>query len=267
MNNFIEYIESSCKGLKDNHMSYLYKKKIYDEITERANQLTKAGLKDEKVLADLISDEYPDLEGGFRAFEKEEKKKRRGKLMRVAVPVGSLIYLIMMFITYFSVSSATDAWSKTWLIIVGGIFALVIFLLSLGIKKLCSIGKIFYIGARVLIAGCVMIFMTFVFLFLLMMLPDVTVWPILPVGVALMLISDLAFAFVTKQKFRTISLMVYLPAIATMSYIVLAAYGVVSWAGGWMIILLGILADLIYVFSVIMSNVKYFAYKGEEVEE
>ncbi len=267
MNSFIEYVETSCKGLKDNHMSYLYKKKVLDEITERANQITKSGLRDEKVLADLIADEYPDIEGGFAAFEKQEKKKRRARLMKVAVPVGSLIYLIIMFITYFSVSSATDAWGKTWLIIVGGIFAWVIYLLSLGIKKLCSLSKIFHIGARILIGGCVMLVMTFVFLFLLMMVPDATVWPVLPLGVGLVLISDLVFAFVTKQKFRTISLMVYMPAIAAMVYIIFAAYGIVSWTGGWIIVLLGVLADLIYIFSVVMSNMKYFAHKGQEVEE
>ena len=73
MKNFIEYIETSCADLKDNHMTYLYKKKILDEMTERANEITHAGLKDEKVLADLIADEYPDLKGNFAKFEKEEK--------------------------------------------------------------------------------------------------------------------------------------------------------------------------------------------------
>ena len=43
--NFIEYIETSCADLKDNHMAYLYKKKILDEMTDRANEITHAGLK------------------------------------------------------------------------------------------------------------------------------------------------------------------------------------------------------------------------------
>ena len=81
-----------------------------------------------------------------------------------------------------------------------------------------------------------------------------------------MLAADLIFAFKTKQKFRTISLFVYLPAIATMLYIMLAAYHVVTWAGGWLIILLGVVADIICIFSIIMSNMKYFTYR-QEVEE
>ena len=46
MKNFIEYIETSCADLKDNHMAYLYKKKILDEMTDRVNEITHAGLKD-----------------------------------------------------------------------------------------------------------------------------------------------------------------------------------------------------------------------------
>ena len=52
----------------------------------------------------------------------------------------------------------------------------------------------------------------------------------------------------------------------TMFYIIFAAYGVVSWIAGWPIILLGLVIDLIYIVSVVMSNMKYFMYK-QEVED
>ena len=45
----------------------------------------------------------------------------------------------------------------------------------------------------------------FAFLFSIMMVPEITSWPILPAGIILALIADLAFAFVTQQKLRTIS--------------------------------------------------------------
>lgn len=266
MKNFIEYIETSCADLKDNHMTYLYKKKILDEMTERANEITHAGLKDEKVLADLIADEYPDLKGNFAKFEKEEKKRRLSKLLKVVLPIGGLIFFISMFVAYFSISNATKAWDKTWLIIVGGIFAMIIFYTSFGINKLCHMRRIFHPIARVLIAGCVMIFTVFVFLFWLMMIPELVFWPILPGGIILALVCDLIFAFTTRQKFRTISLFVYMPVMATMLYIILAAYNIIGWLTGWPIILLGIVADLIFILSIIVGNMKYFMYK-QEVED
>ncbi len=266
MNRFIDYIENSCANLKDNHMTYLYKKKLFDQMTDRANEIIHAGLTDENVMTDLLKDEFGDLEEGYKTFLEEAKKKHRAKLMKIGFPIGGFVTLILIFIAYFTVSDITDAWSKTWLIIVGGIFAMIIFYLSFAIRKLCRMRRLFHPIARVLIAGCVMLFTVFVFLFCLMMFPALTTWPILMGGIILALIADLIFAFGTKQKFRTVSLLFYMPIIATMFYIIFAAYGIVTWLGGWPIILLGVIADLIYIFSVIMSNMKYFMYR-QEVEE
>lgn len=266
MSGFIDYIESSCNGLREGRMTYLYKRHLLNNMTERANEITHAGITDEKVIADLIADEFGDLQKGFPAFEKEEKKRMLGKKLKVLLPVGGLIYLILMFITYFAVSDATGAWDKTWLIIVGGIFAIIIFYLSFAINKLCSLSMIFHTAARVLIAICTMLVAVFVFLFCLMFFPAVITWPIVIGGVALMLLCDLAFSYITRQKFRTISFFVYMPVIATMLYIILAAYGVITWNGGWPVILLGLVVDLGYIISVIIGNMKYFMYK-QEVDE
>lgn len=263
MNRFIEYIEASCKNLGNDQSAYHYKKKILNEMTKRADEITKAGLKDEKVLTEIITNEFGDLEAGYAVYE---KKIRRKKLLKVGLPVGGLIFLILMFVAYFTVSALTGAWNKTWLIIVGGVFALVIFCLSLAIAKLCTMRRVFHPIARVLIAGCALLFAVFMFLFFLMMMPELLVWPILPGGVIIALLCDLVFAFVTKQKLRTISLFVYMPTVSTMLYIILSAYNIVSWSAGWPIILLGLAADVAYIIYVIISNMKYFTYK-QEVEE
>lgn len=267
MNNFIDYIEASCSELKDNRMTYLYKRKLLDEMTERAQEITKAGLTDQKVISDLIEDEFGDLKANYITFEKEEKKRMLEKKLKVILPIGGLIGLIVIFAAYFISSKATGAWDKTWLIIVGGIFSMIIFYLSFAINKLSSMRRIFHPIARILVVGCVMLFSVFVFLFLLMMLPGVITWPTIPMGIILALAADLCFAFTTKQKFRTISLFVYLPAMAAMLYVILAAYSVVTWSGGWIIVFLGIVADLVYILSIIMSNMKYFMYKQEVDEE
>jgi hypothetical protein len=234
-------------------------------MSQRVNEITHAGLKDENVIIDLIADEFGDIEKGYSLFLKKRKKQQRSKFMKIAFPVGGLLSLIVIFIVYFTVSSLTLAWDKTWLIIVGGIFAMIVFYFSFAVNKLCHMRRVFHPIARVLIIGCVMLVMVFAFLFHIMMLPDeFTVWPILPAGVALALIADLIFAYATKQKFRTISFFVYMPAIATMLYIILAAYGVVSWIAGWPVILIGLVVDVIYIISIVMSNMKYFIYRKEE---
>ncbi len=267
MKDFVEYIEESCKNIGSGRMSYLYKRSLLEGMKIRASELARAGLRDEKVIGDLVVDEYGDLAAGFGAFIKEQKKKERAHFMKYALPIGGLVALVLIFAAYFTVSDFTRAWDKTWLIIVGGIFAMIIFCFSLAIKKLCTMRRIFHPIARVLIAGSVMISSVFVFLFLLMMLPESAVtWPVLPMGVALVLLCDLAFSYITKQKFRTISFFIYMPAVATMAYIVLAAYGIVSWSGGWPVVLVGLVVDIVYILAVLAYNMKYFVYR-QEVEE
>lgn len=266
MKDFIEYIETSCGNLKDTQMSYLYKKEILDSITDRANEITHAGLKDEQVLADLIADEYPDLEGNFPAWEKAAKKKKFAKTMRIILGIGGVLFFIAFFAAYFIISDITKAWDKTWLIIVGGIFAMIIFYASFIIKRVCRMRRIFHPIARFLVAGCVMLFMVFMFLFWLMMVPELVFWPIVIGGVALALIADIIFAFATKQKFRTVTAMVYMPIISTMVYIILSAYHIISWGTGWPVILLGLVVDLVYVLCIAASNAKYFMYKQEDDE-
>ncbi len=266
MKNFIEYIEDSCKNIKDTQLSYKYKKKLLDEMTERANQVTAAGLRDEKVLADLMADEFPDIEENYYIYEKAEKKKARAKLLRVIFAIGGVIFFIATFITYFAVSKATGAWSTTWLIILGGIFSMIIFYTSFLIKRLYHWHRFLHPLARGLIAGCIMLFTVFVFLFVLMIIRPALSWPIIILGILVGFIADLIFAFASKQKFRTVSLFVYMPAMFTMLYIVLAGFRIITWSAGWPLIFLGLVVDLIIALTIVASNAKYFMYKQEDEE-
>lgn len=267
MNTFIEYIEKSCATIGDTRMTYLYKRRLLDKMEERAKEITRAGMKDVKVITDLVADEFGDLVKGYDTFLKEEKKKKRAQIMKYALPIGGLVSLIIIFICYFTVSRFTGAWDKSWLIIVGGIFTLIIFYLGFAIKKLSTMRNIYHPIARALIAGCVMLVSVFAFLSGLVAVENrIITWPIVLVGIVLMLVCDLGFAYVTKQKFRTISLFVYMPVIATMIYIILAAYNVVTWVGGWPIVFVGLAVDIIYILAVLAWNMKYFVYR-QEVEE
>ena len=264
MNRLIEYIESSCRNLEESTETYRYKRKILEDMTEKAKALLETGLKDEKVIADLVASGFGDIGSDFNEYEKKKKKK---KLLKIGLPIGSIAFIVLMLVVYFIVSAVTDAWGKSWLIIVGCVFALIIFLFSLLIAKLCTMRRVFHPIARVLIVLCTVLLAVFTFLFLHIMVPtELYVWPILPAGVALALVGDLIFAFRTKQKLRTISFFAYMPAIATMIYVILAANSVVTWGGGWVIILSGLVVDVAYIIYIIAKNMKYFTYK-QEVEE
>ena len=166
---------------------------------------------------------------------------------------------------YFAISFTTRRWDITWLIIVGGIFALVIYLLSFGIKRLCKMRRVFHPIARILIAISIMMATVFIFLFCLMLVPMPNPWTIIPCGIIAMFVSDAVFAAVTRQKLAIINYLLYIPAAAAMLYVVLGAQSVVPWTPGWLIVILGVLADLAVMAGVIINNSKYF-YKQEDDE-
>ena len=140
---------------------------------------------------------------------------------------------------------------------------MIIFYVSFLIKKLYHWHRFLHPLARVLLAGCVMLASVFAFLFVLMMFDPGISWIIVILGIMAMLIADLVFAFVTKQKFRTVSLFVYMPVLATMLYIVLAGSGIITWLAGWPIIFVGFAVDVIIALTIAASNAKYFMYKQE----
>ncbi len=285
MRDFIEYIETSCAGLPDNHITYLYKKHILDEMTDRANEVTHSGLKDERVLADLMADEYPNLDGNYYAWAKEYKKQKQAKRMKLIFAISSVLAFFISLILFFVVGEnatftyygyddgvlgthTVSAYRNAWLIILGAIFAIIILCLSIGIKRICKMRRVFHPIARALIVLCVMLVMVFTFLCALMLTKnplETKMWPIVIAGIILALVADICFAFATKQKFRTITTMIYMPIISTMLFVILNAYGLTGSLGGF-IILSGLLADVIYALSLVASNAKYFVYKKEDDE-
>ena len=287
MTTFIEYIETSCANLKDSHMSYLYKKHILDKMTDRANEITHAGLKDEKVIADLMQDEFPNLEENFPIWEKAEKKRRLAKTMRWIMGIGGVVIFFTALILFFVVGKNTtftywgnndagvytqitvSGYRNAWLIILGAIFALIIFYTSFGIKRICKMRRVFHPIARALIVFCVMLIMVFAFLCALMLSTrplETQMWPIVIAGIILALVADIFFAFSTKQKFRTITTMIYMPIISTMLFVILNAYDLIPSSLGWLVIISGVIIDVIYALSIVASNAKYFLYKQEDDE-
>lgn len=265
MEEYIRYIEDTLAGMPDDGTLYRYKRKVLDEMTERANEITHAGLKDEKVLADLVEDEFPDLKGGYARFREEERRKQRAKKRRMAMLIGIPAYVLVVTFLYLVISFATGRWAQTWLIMEGGMSLLILFATGLGVCKLCTMRRIFHPIARVLIALDIMLAVTFVFLFCLVLFQPAKIWLVFIGGVIALLAADAIFAAVTRQKLAIINYLLYIPACTALLYVILAALAVIPWSPGWMIILLGVLADIAIIIGVMINNSKYI-YR-QEVED
>ncbi len=262
MEKYIDYIENALAGESGGDTLYRYKRQILDQMTERALEITGAGMKDDQVTFDLIRDEFSDLKAGYLEFAEQSRLKARSKARRKMMLIGAPCYILLLVALYLAISFLTGHWAQTWLIIVGGIFLMLLFFSGIGIKKLCGMRRLFHPFARLLIAIDVMLVATFVFLFCLILFHIPHIWTVLIGGVIALLIADAVFAAATRQKLAVINYLLYIPASSALLYVILGAVGAIPWSPGWMIILLGVLADILVIAGVIINNSRY-KYKPE----
>ena len=256
MKNFLEYIDKSFEGMKETESLYRYKQKLIAEMTERANELVAAGLKDDKIIAAIIMEEYPDLAGGYKAKMKEKatmsKKSRTGSLF----VVGALGGIFGAVCLYLAVSFLTGAWGKTWMLLLGGIFAVLVVLFVLLSGKITKKKGKFGIVPRFLCGASVMLIAVYMFLFTTIIVPVPGSWVIFILAVPFAMIFDMLLSYKFNKKTVIFSILVYIPVIFTLFYVVLGIAKVLPWHPGWLLILFGIFADIVIAGAKILFGTK-----------
>lgn len=256
MNNFLEYIDKSFENMKETESLYRYKQKLISEMTERANELVAAGLKDDKIICAIIMEEYPDLAGRYRSSVKEKatmkKKTRTGSIFAVGT-LGGIFGAVCL---YLAVSFLTGAWGKTWMLLLGGIFAVLVFAFITFSGKLTKKSGKFGFFSRVLCATAVLLIATYMFLFTTIIVPVQGSWIIFVLAVPFAMIFDMLLSYKFNKKTGIFSILLYIPVIFTLFYVVLGIAKVLPWHPGWLLILFGILVDFIVVGVRLLSGTK-----------
>lgn len=257
MESFIDYIENTLQGERDDATLYHFKRQLLDKMTERANEITHSGLHDEKVLSDLIISEYPDLPGAYQKYRVAAKRERREKLVNKIMIFGTLALAFLLLVIYLTVSFLTDAWDKTWLIFAVGFLGWGIFLLSVGVHRISRLRRLFHPIARVLLALAVMCGASAIFLLVLVLVDWTKAWVLFPAGVIGIYLADAVFAYKTGQKLRIINYLVYILAASPMVYVFVCGLGLLPWDPGWLIIPLAVLVDVVLIIIKMAQNSKY----------
>lgn len=257
MERFINYIETALKDVDGGNTLHLFKRKTLDEMKERAVEVRSRGLKDETVVEDLIISEYPDLQGSYKLYASLAKQKKTTKRRLITNTVGSVIYLLALLVGYLYLSFSTLNWEKTWVLMVGGVLLWTVYILSLFIVKITKMRQIFHVIARILLAGCVMILSTVVFICSLEFFRFEGYWSIFIGGVAVLLAVDALYLTITKKKLAIFSYLLYIPIEGAMIYVILGALGVLAWNKGWLIIILSVIIDAaIILFSLLKNSIE-----------
>lgn len=266
MDSFIDYIENTLKDVPDGDNSlYRYKRRLFDSMTERANEVAQSGLKDEKVISDLIISEHPDLKEDYKNFYLADRAKRKAENFRKFLAIGSVCYIVLLTVLYLGVSFITHNWAQTWLIMLGGITLLVDYIFSVGAKAISRMKWVFHPIARVMLAFNVMLTATFIFLCCVVLFHLPMSWIIYLAAVIVLFGVDAAFLAVTKSKLAIINYLLYIPGAMSMVYVMMGLLDVIPWHPGWLLMILAVIIDILIIVSIAVENSKYI-YK-QEVED
>lgn len=257
MVSFQDHIDNALTGLAEKETLYEFKKDLLDEMTDRANSLIKKGLTDDKVINELIISEYPHIKADYIKILKEKKAQKRAARIGLLTAAGVAAYVFVLTAIYLAVSFITGLWGKTWLIMVGGIFAAILGGIFLLVKRSVKSKGVFRPLSRIFLAVGVFIIATFMFLCLEMLTQVSSAWLIFLFAVIAALVTDSVYATLTKQHLAVINYMIYIPIAAAVTYVALGIGGLMPWHPGWLIIVFSVVADLFIAVALIIGNGKY----------
>ena len=249
MDNVTAYLESSLAGLPASEALSQYKLEMTDVLSDRADELTHSGLRDQKVLMDLLKSEFPDLRADFetaqaqrKAREKQARREGHSKRMEIAC---TALYFSAVLLLYLTVSFLTRRWSLTWLLPAAGATLWLEWLLFLRMEKLTAGRHVYHPTTRVFPAVGVLLLSVFAFLCCAFLFQIYRSWLLLLWGVIVMLIADAIFGVALKEKLMIINILVY----------------ILPWTPGWVLIPAALLLDLAIV------GVRLLRHKKEENEQ
>ena len=254
MESYINHINAQLPDKPGDKILYKYKRKILEEMTERANEISSRGLKDRQVINDLVISEYPDLSAEYGDYYKKETASMNRRRNIVFNTIGSIVYLVVLIIAYLAISFATQRWNVTWAIIVDGVLLWNVYLLSLGVAFFAQKKKIFHIFARMFLMGAVIVFGVAVFIFVFVLTDLAHSWIILMFALIAMFMADALFATAHKHRMAIFYWLLYLPVMSVFAFVIVGAANIVEWRYAWMTIPLALMIDAVIILVALAKN-------------
>ena len=247
MKDIMDYVNTSLEGLPEDKYLYAFKKRIVNEITARANEITHTGITDEKVLSDIIMSQYPDIRGEFEKFRDDIDSKRNAKSRRRKTILGSAVFFGGLFLVFLLVSIITKNWHRSWIFLVNGICLYVAYMSIAAVMALSEKEGRFKPFSRALIAVSVFNFAVPIFLICAFLLRLRHPWLVFFFAIIAMLVADGIFLEKINNRFAIFFHLAYIVPAAVSLYIITGTMRIIPWSIGWLLIPASLLVILIIV--------------------
>ncbi len=267
INKFKKYLENEFRTISPTPEALEYREEILSNLIERAEEYKQKGLTDEDLIFDFCIDSLGDFQSTLQNFEtiKARNKKNFATAMK-SVCLG-MATLLGLTIIYLLTSFLTGEWSKTWLIMEGGISLVAIVGTSFAISY-CVKNKQYW-GVRLSAGTILSLLIVFIYLCLLMLTNLPMTWLAFLVLPIVLLFADTILAFITHGHTRHIVLLGFIEVFCALLYVILALTGVAPWSPTWLLPVLGACLDLVLgglILNHFLKQRKYHS-KPQSLEE
>ena len=263
MKKVLDFIDEAFTRIPETDRSYKFKMQLINEVTERANELTHRGIKDENVIEDLIISEHSDIKSEFDSVVRKEKLAKRRKHIVALNILGTVAFCLITVIAFFAHLFKVDN-GLSWIILVAGAFALSVYYTFVACNRLRKKrGVLFHITTRLQLAFSIMLAFALAFFIMLFKFNIIHSWVMFPAGAVAVLICDGLFAHFSHQRFAVFMYLLYIPLAAAVIYVILAVVGALSWRVGWLLIPAALAVDAVIVAVRLIIGKK----DNEEVED
>ena len=263
---FKRYLEREFRAIKPTKAAYEKREEMLTQLLEKEQDLRIKGMTDDDLIYDMCIDSLGDVRQNLIDFENRSKKVKTAKRNVLLGLIISVAFVVTIVAAYLITSFALgNAWGKTWLIIVGGIFFGAACASTLGAVLLMKKKK--YLIAQLFLDLDIVLLTVFVFLVLQILFGFNKSWlaflvmPVILIGVLAVMLD------LSGTKLKYLGYGAFVEIFCVMLYIILGiTMGL--WHPYWILCLVGIIIDIIGVGVLVgIRNAKKKKAEQAEIQE
>lgn len=271
---FKQYLENEFRKIAPTKASAEYRKKLYYQLVDYAQELKLKGIDNEEVAYDLAIKSLGDMDQNLKDFEKQRVSSNRVKSKLSASAIASSVIMIATIAIYLiaSLFAKPSIWSWSWLIILAGV------IIEITAESVIIINKANPKAKAGMIRGAIYTLVPVATVFialLLLMLPriagidEIYRWWIAFILIpGLLAVAEIILSIIFKNKMQWLVISVNVIVICVILYIALGLLLPGFWHPGWLLILAGVaIAAAINIIAIKKAKNKITALKGDKNEE
>lgn len=253
---FRAFLEIEFRFIANSKEADAYKAELLDNLMARADDMVKAGEKDEDKIYKSCIEQLGDFRETLENFKKTVNPKYQAK-RAVNVLIYCLLFSVAVVGAYLAVSfTKAMPWSNSWLILVGGFLGGIV-VMSVYACVVLVMKKKYALG-RPLIHVAIVLSTVVAYLCYSILTPNVwkTSWLLFLIMAILSTGIECIYDFLTESKLANLSLMVFLPVSFSVVYVMLSLSKMLTWHPYWFLPAIAVVFDIVYSLILIKRKLK-----------